>query len=237
MPVTYDLSRFKAAVARISKVSKKTGCELLNHNLLKVAIGSSNGRGLVHYTRKATAERIKADMRQIVPTVTESPSGKRARRTYGSAPRIIALAAKYLSSRGVRPLNGSRNEMDHYRQQISNVCAAILAAKLKSRAYIAAGWLWAARDLSAKVPGRKLTRVARRNMPTKEEWTGGSASQSWGVPASPNSPVAALYNTSRGANIVVTGDVYQAAINDAIHDMNIYMVKKMAHEYARAVRI
>lgn len=232
MSMTVDLSAFTRAMQKMTELPNKLGPEILNANVLKVAIGAKGASGLVQITQKATEARIRSDMSQIVPTQWDSKSG-RARRTYGSAPRIIAMAAKWLSKRGIRPRNGSWAEMEAYRQEVSRACAQILAARIQSRAYIAAGWLWAARALAPHVKGARLTRLSERNMPTRAD---GSASESYAKIASAGNLLAGLFNTSRGAGSVCPDSVVQIAVNNATEDMLVYLREKFGEGIDAAIK-
>lgn len=231
MSKKYDVSGLEAAMREMRKYSRKSATELVNHNLIKIALGSSNGKGLVHYTEKATAERIKSDMKKMV-TVT----GRDGRTN--TVPLIIAIASAWLTKKSpaasaLAKTKKGRNRA--WQSQMKMACAKILRARLKSRQYIATGWLYAARDLASKVPGSKLTRLGKDSLPKKENWKGGTAAQSFAKAARQIGEIkATLSSTSRGAEVVVTPQTYAQAISDAIHDIRIGINHKLKQMAKRA---
>lgn len=232
--MTVNMSGLMRAIAEKERVSRYTEAECINMAAKTIVLGSSNGKGLVQLTRKATAERIKADMHQMVTARTHKGGPQRQFTSdyrFSTIPRIIALAARWLVKRGEQPRNGSRAEMDAWRSRISSACTTIMNARIRSRAYVAAGWLWAGRDLAKFVPGQKLTRMGDGNMPVRDD---GTAAQSYALAATGNNPVARVYNTSRGAGVVCTQDVFQAAIDNATHDIDMYLSAKMGAAIGKA---
>src|SRR5690242_4969424 len=115
MPMTVDMSGLMRAIREKERTSRYTMAECVNMAAKTIALGSSNGKGLVQLTPKATAAQIKKDMHEMVPG--------RSRRGYGKPiPRVIALAARWLAKQGRGPRNGSFAEMEAWRQRISEAC-------------------------------------------------------------------------------------------------------------------
>ena len=138
------LDTFNKVLSALAKVKSQSYADLTNKHLLQVVVGAKGegGRtvhGLVHLTRKATVERITADMDKIV-------NGKK---------RITGLAIAWLVKRGEQISTGSIDRLE----------ALILAARIKSRAFIAASWLHSAQKLAPFVPGHTLTRLTDANVP------------------------------------------------------------------------
>jgi hypothetical protein len=193
MSLTVNLTNFHRSMRLMMQVPKKYGPEVLNKSVLKVAIGSSNGYGLVHLTPKATKAKIEGDLK---------------RNKLG-----LKMAVKWLKKRGEKPTQ--RNVQIAYDR--------IRVARIKSRAYIAAGWLYAASKLAPHVPGQSLTRLGARNIPTFDE---GSAAISFARFATAGKLLAGIFNTSRGAGSVCPDSVVQAAVDYAVKDNLIYLERK-----------
>jgi len=187
----------------------RAAADIVNDAGLKILVGFKGGQGLVQLTRKATKERIKADMNAPVP----GTGG-------GVRPRIIWLAIGWLKGRGAKITKSAVRE----------AASVILKMRIKSRAYIAAGWLFAAKDLFEKSPGKhKFTRLKPRNIPTVET---GTAATSFAVPAIPGRTTLTLVNTSRGGGTV--GMEYaQQAINNATADIQVYIDREAGKQFAR----
>jgi hypothetical protein len=106
--------------------------------------------------------------------------------------------------------------------------------RIASRAYIAAGWLFCARDLHEKSPylqkKHKLTRLKQRNIPTVDKAAGGTAAQSFSVTYTGDKRCSVkLYNTSRGGDTVGM-EFVQQAINNATSDIKVYIDRKAVSE-------
>lgn len=222
-----DLSRFYTALQAVMDVPKKSGPDVLNKSVLQVTVGSGGGKGLVHHTRKATEKRIREDLSQMVTAV-----GKRG--GSHSAPRVVLLATNYLVKRGVRPMGWGHDEQIRWRAEVSQACEAIIKARVQSRAYIAAGWLWAAMDLASKVPGHTLTRLAKgKGLPLKGN---GEASKSFSRHATEGNLFAGVYNTSNGAGIVVTTGTIQLAVNGETNNLRAYFIGRFSEDIAKATK-
>lgn len=217
VPVTVNLFGFHQAVKAISELPRKHGPDILNRNVLKVAIGAKGVKGLVQLTPKATVSRIESDL------------FKRHGPEFA-----YKLAVEWLRSRGrtapkSRPpeLGGSQSPQNvaawmDWRRDVGAAAQAILDARKKSRAYIAAGWLFAAKNLAKSVRGTNLTRLADKNLPTRDD---GTASQSFARAATGGSLVAGIFNTSRGAGNFE--HVIPVAVQNVIADMESYLERKL----------
>ncbi len=192
---------------------------------MKVLVGSGSAQGLVQLTRKATAARIKADLNR--PTVGRSnavmlKSGKMRAGRPKTKPLLFWLALAVMKKTGA----GNIPEI------VKQTMSAILKMRIKSRAYIAAGWLWAARDLYEKSPylqkKHSFTRLKARNMPMVDKAEGGTAAQSFAIPAvvTGNRCVTTLYNTSRGGDTVGM-EFVQQSLNNAALDVQKYVDNKV----------
>jgi len=216
--VKYDFSGLNKALSQKIQLSRTPVVDIVQDAAMKVLIGSGTGDGLVQLTRKATKERIKSDMNKPVSGKLGSGSGRTITR-----PRLFWLALQWMKQHG-RP---------YAAEIVKEVMSAILKMRIQSRAYIAAGWLWAARDLHEKSPylqkKHKLTRLKQRNIPTVDKAARGTAANSFVTPVKVSGYTASivLTNTSRGGGTVGI-EFVQQALNNATRDVMEYVDKKVA---------
>ena len=214
------------------QISRTPVVDIVQDAALKVLIGSGSGAGLVGLTRKATKERIKADMTEMVVGRTNSITTKSGNVRAGRVivkPRLFWLALQWMKQ------NGRTFSKDTVRE----VMSVLLKMRIKSRAYIAAGWLHCARDLHEKSPylqkKHKLTRLKARNIPMVDKAAKGTAAQSFSVTYTGNKECkVTLYNTSRGGDTVGM-EFVQQAINNATKDIQVYLDKKVAMEVLKQI--
>lgn len=227
-----DLTRFHAALARMMDVPKKHGPDVLNKSVLQVVVGSGGNKGLVQLTRKATEQRIREDLSRMVTSV-----GKRG--GSHSVPLVVLLATQWLTERGERPAPGAirpgSSEAQDWRNKVSHACQRVIAARIQSRAFIAAGWLWAAAELAPKVPGNTLSRLmGSKNLPLK---SGGEAARSFAIAAHTGKLFAGVYNTSSGAGVICTTGVIQLAVNGETNNLRQYFLRGLGDGIKKAVRV
>lgn len=220
MRVSYDFSGLNKALKAKLDVGRTPIVDIVQDAALKVLIGSKlNGEkleGLVGLTRKATKERIKADMSVPVAGKIGGGSGRMITR-----PRLFWLALQWMKQHG----------RTFSKETVREVMSVLLKMRIKSRAYIAAGWLWCARDLHEKSPylqkKHKLTRLKARNMPMVDKAASGTAAQSFSVTYNGDKRCSVrLYNTSRGGDTVGM-EFVQQALNNATSDIQAYIDKKV----------
>jgi hypothetical protein len=192
MAAKVDLSRFRSLVRALSKARGKPLAEMLNKGLTTAIIGSDKYKGIVQLAPKATAERIKTDLR--------------------NHDLNIRMAVAELKKQGYFAAKHSRAEIQ---AKIAEVAKARLAKRLKSRAYIAAGWIKALQDLGILKKGKRETRF----------WEGGTAAEGYGEAATSDHLVAKAFSMSRGTEIVLA-ELMQVAINNACQDMQDYFNNK-----------
>ena len=231
MNVKYDFSGLNKALAQKVQISRTPVVDIVQDAALKVLIGSKlNGEvlgGLVQLTRKATVARIKSDLNKPVAGRIGKPSSPRGRTITRPLLFWLALNAVKQSGAGYVP------------EIIKQTMAAILKMRIKSRAYIAAGWLWAARDLYEKSPylqkKHKLTRLKARNIPTVDKADGGTAATSFSVTYNGDKKCSVkLFNTSRGGDTVGM-EFVQQAINNATKDVQVYIDNKVGKEVLKQI--
>jgi hypothetical protein len=222
---TLDFTPFQAALGTklaIAVKKNRAAADIVNDAGLKILVGFKGGEGLVQLTRKATVARITADLNKPVVGRTNAvrlKSGKTRAGRPQTKPLLFWLALQVMKRTGA----GNIPEI------VKQTMAAILKMRIKSRAYIAAGWLFAAKDLFEKSPGKhKFTRLMPRNIPTVET---GTAATSFAVPAIPGRTTLTLVNTSRGGGTV--GMEYaQQAINNATADIQVYIDREAGKQFA-----
>ena len=221
MQIKYDFSGLNKALAQKIQLSRTPVVDIVQDAAMKVLIGSGTGDGLVQLTRKATAARIKSDLNKPVSGRLGKPSSPRGRTI--TRPLLFWLALNVLKRTGA----------GYVPEIVKQTMAAILKMRIASRAYIAAGWLWAARDLHEKSPylqkKHKLTRLKARNIPTVDKAARGTAANSFAAPVKVNGYTASivLTNTSRGGGTVGI-EFVQQAVNNATKDVMEYVDKKVA---------
>lgn len=231
MQVKYDFSGLNKALSQKVQISRTPVVDIVQDAALKVLIGSKlNGEvlgGLVQLTRKATVARIKADLNKPVAGRIGKPSSPRGRTITRPLLFWLALNAVKQSGAGYVP------------EIIKQTMAAILKMRIKSRAYIAAGWLFCARDLYEKSPylqkKHKLTRLKARNIPTVDKADGGTAATSFSVTYNGDKKCSVkLFNTSRGGDTVGM-EFVQQAINNATKDVQVYIDNKVGKEVLKQI--
>lgn len=228
MQIKYDFSGLNKALAQKIQLSRTPVVDIVQDAAMKVLIGSGTGDGLVQLTRKATAARIKSDLNKPVSGRLGKPSSPRGRTI--TRPLLFWLALNVLKRTGA----------GYVPEIVKQTMAAILKMRIASRAYIAAGWLWAARDLHEKSPylqkKHKLTRLKQRNIPTVDKAARGTAANSFATPVKVNGYTASivLTNTSRGGDTVGM-EFVQQALNNATKDVLQYVDKKLAVKLVRQI--
>lgn len=221
MNVHYDFSGLNKALAQKVQLSRTPVVDIVQDAAMKVLIGTGTGEGLVQLTRKATVARIKSDLNKPVAGRLGKPSSPRGRTI--TRPLLFWLALNVLKRTGA----------GYIPEIVKQTMAAILKMRIASRAYIAAGWLWAARDLHEKSPylqkKHKLTRLKQRNIPTVDKAANGTAANSFATPVKVNGYTASivLTNTSRGGGTVGI-EFVQQAVNNATRDVMEYVDKQVA---------
>jgi len=230
--IKYDFSGLNKALAQKIQIPGNVLANVVQDAAMKVLIGSGTGEGVVGLTRKATVARIKADLSRPVVGRTNAvrlKSGKTRAGRPQTKPLLFWLALQVMKR------TGAGNIPEIVRQTM----AAILKMRIKSRAYIAAGWLWCARDLHEKSPylqkKHRLTRLKARNMPMVDKASNGTAAQSFSVTYNGKDQCSVtLYNTSRGGDTVGM-EFVQQAIDNATADVQVYLDKKVAMDVLKQI--
>jgi hypothetical protein len=141
-----DLSQFTAQMQLNRTLSKKTGAEFLNKRSVQVLIGSKGYQGAVNTTKKTTKEQIRKDLgkkygvgTQQIQTKGKNKGKLKKKITWIQKPRplLILLAGKALRKQGIKNTPSNMRAM----------MLRIFKARDASRAYLAAGWLAAVREM------------------------------------------------------------------------------------------
>lgn len=203
MALTVDLSKFKDMVRKIAYERNRSEAEVVNKGLTTAIIGSSRYPGIVQLAPKASAAQIRTDLRH---------DG-----------RNVKMTTKALKLSGYFATKRTRAEIQ---AKIAEVSKARLAKRLKSRAYIAAGWIKALRELGIignKDRGKREVRY----------WEGGTAAKGYAVRATARSLVAKAFSMSRGSEEVLPA-VMQMAVDNASQDMADYFLQKIGKLFRSA---
>lgn len=223
--IEVNLKGFNQKLKQIGQVTSRTLPRELNQQMLQLIVGGKGQKGLVHYTKKATSAQILADLSKNVGY--RLPGGQ-----FFSSRLSRVLAAQWLHKRGDRI---TRAALDAAEQ-------AIIKQRVKSRAFIAASWLWSARALAPFVPGNTLTRLNESDLPT---WDGGRAKDAFGKTqaAKENNIRTIIFNTAGRAGknrrgtpegaIAVARKAIPKALASASRSMGKYIAKKWGEEWAR----
>jgi len=185
----------------IAQMKKKPLSEVVNKGLATAIIGAKGKKGIVQLSKKATPEKIKADLRENDLN--------------------IRLTVAKLRNEGYFKTKRTRWEIQ---RMIGDICKQREKSRLRSRAYIVAGWIKALGDLG--VVGRQAGRRATRF------WEGGTAAQGYGQKAVDSRLVAKAFNMSRGASVICEPHVAEAFEN-ARQDAEDYYYIKMGQALAR----
>lgn len=200
MSLRIDFSRFKMVARDIARERKKDEAEVVNKGLVTAIIGSNKYKGIVQLAPKATRAQIEADMRH--------------------EKRNIKMTTAQLRNQGYFAAKRTRFEIQ---QKIKEVSRARLKKRIKSRGYLAAGWLRPLHDLGfQRTKGRKETNY----------WSGGTAAQGYGIKARPSTLVAKAFSMARGSGEVLP-DVMQMAVDNAAQDMADYFINKVGKTLQR----
>jgi hypothetical protein len=144
--ITVDLSEFNEQMAKCRKMSRKTGAEFLNKRSVQVLIGSKGFKGAVGLTKKTTTAQIRKDLNkkygvgtQEVQTKGKNKGQLKKKITWLQKPRplLVLLAGKALRKQGIK----------NTRENMKAMMLRIFQARDSSRAYLAAGWLAAVREM------------------------------------------------------------------------------------------
>lgn len=216
---TVSLAGFQRTVAAIAQVKKTLFADELNKQMLKVLVGAKGVKGLVQLSRKASAEEIRAEMAR---PVTYAIKG-RGKAFTNRLSRV--LAAQALHKKGGKITRGELDAMEQ----------TIIKARVRSRAFIAASWLFSAFDLARHVPGSDLNRDSNVPMTTEARRPGKRASDADSDPARAGKDKVTVFNTADGA-AKITGGMIPRALNNARKDMIKYLGRKFGEAVAKRRR-
>lgn len=221
---TFVVERFREDIRRIIIARGKVASEELNKRVIQVLIGAKGYQGAVHLTRKATEARIRKDLNKtyhVAGRLERSATG-RITKSGSDVKLIYILASKRITENG-----GAKGlTFEHYRQFVGQVAQQIYEYRIKSRAYLAAGWLAAAHDLMEKTPGNWTGKAS----PEVQVRPGHKAAESWAEMATPSFLSCAVYNTACDPG-TVEGDIAMEGIEkgmaEQIRDMESHLEKML----------
>lgn len=202
MSIVFNKAKFDGTLRLIAQLKKKPLAEVVNHALATAIIGAKGKKGIVQMAKRATPEKIKADLRRNDLNVK--------------------LTTAQLKREGYFNQKRSRWEI---RTMISDICKAREKSRVRSRAYIVAGWIKSLEDLG-------MTGRASGGKRSTRFWEGGTAAQGYGKKATESKLTAASFSFSRGAALICEPHVAQAYEN-ARQDAEDYYYIKMGQMLAR----
>lgn len=227
LKVQADLARFRANQERMVTEFKKDAAVELNKRAIQVLIGSKGHKGAVHYTKKATKGGIRKDLNKKYHVAGRSGNATRS----GTDVKLLwILASKIITRQG----SGKGLSFAAYRAHVGQVAQQIFDNRVKSIAFLAAGWLNCVRHLESMTPGLNMSGKRVKGVSLK---SGGRASESWARGATPGNLVAECWNAAaepgtKAGNIVENG--LQQGIGAQIRDMEEYFEKKLEKSLQRA---
>mgnify|MGYP003351552677 FL=1 len=215
-------------------MGRKTMAVALNKYCAQVCIGSKGYKGAVHFTRKATAARIKSDLKRKYPAHQRGGIFHKSRNKLSIAghggtkpvPLGIIKASKMLKKKGQSKGLGRQG----WRAAVSAGYELILSKRIQSRAYLAAGWINCARDLG--VPPNKT-----RTVKLYDNYGKNPASHSYAIKATSGNLEVRAYNVAvddEGSRAVAEPALNQA-IAEQIRDMETYMQQETEKAMQRAI--
>lgn len=198
---TADIRVFLESMRAIARVPGRHGADVTNASVMKVIIGSGGGPGIVQLTPKAEKQDILNDLTQ---------NGL-----------VYRLAARALQR---KPFTGSR------KKALEKMVNIIIAARIRSRGFIAASWLVCARKLRRYVKGN-LNRLGN-GLEVRDK---GEAATSFVIPASGQRLTGGAFSTADGAKKVSSDALIQAAVDYATHDNLEYVRRKFGSAISDAI--
>lgn len=204
-----SLIRFNHTIVAMAKARKKVFPEELNRQMLKALVGGQGFEGLVQLTTKASEEEIRAFLSQ---EVTYQIKGK--------GTPLRAKMSRVLAAEGVFKRDGkvTKAALDEMEKLLIN-------ARVRSRAFMAASWLFSAFDLAKSVPGNTLTRQS--SVPMTDQAKRRKANTADSDPAREGKNKVTVFNTAEGARKVAMKFIPKA-LNNVVKDMRLYLGKKYA---------
>jgi len=188
--------------------------DAMNKNAIKTLIGAKGVKGAVQLTPKATRARIRSDLGK-----TYSVDGRAVK-------LVFLLASKELKRQGI----GKGMSRETWRATVAATAELIFKRRDASRAFIAAGWLNAVRDLGrTSQTGNRWGDGTTKKVRGVQVKPGGAASKSFGIPATPSRVTFLAVNAAvsdGGKDWQIADKALQAAIKNATADVISYLNKR-----------
>lgn len=213
---------FAKTLMQLIPVVRKEASELLNDAMGDVALHA------VKYTLKANADKLRRKLKATGNRGIMLKSGRRSRSRKTSMQEFRATAYVYAAinyfrrhgkmapwALGVMPKKIARTGAPLTGKAMSAVARQFVNAKMSSIAYIAVGWIMAARFFGKPI----ATRVSDKG------WAGHSTGQK----ATPGKLTARIMNFSRGADKAPKiREALMDAFDDVNHNLLMYLRRKIA---------
>lgn len=191
---------------------KRTSAEIVNKCSAQILIGAKGVKGAVHLTPKATEAGIRRDLgRKYHAWTFEGKSH--------AVKLIYIMASKKLKKMGRRFIS-----FDWWNMMVREESLKIWQARNSSRAFLAAGWLPAVRDLG----------YTKHRALGGHQRAGGRASRGGATRATPGNLTSVIFNAAvekQGGGddpraYTIADQALQVAVALAIKDLEKYVVRK-----------
>lgn len=197
---------------------------------IKLRITSSSQRDFT-----ATLRRYAQYSKRDIPTIINTKAFYIARRATVETPAVDASKIReFIGKDGgeiigkiINKRRGSRGEKGLYGKAMTKAIAVVRAARLRSRAFIKSGWLWAVKDLEPYAEkiggGPRVDRKAKRIGAAKG--SAKPATQGWSVRAQIVNTVTAKWDKEEGA-AKIAEPALQRAFDAETQSMKEYIERK-----------
>ncbi len=179
-----------------------------------------------------------------VPTICNTKAFYIARRATVETPAVTAQEIrKFIGQNGgetigkiINKRRGARGEKGLYGQDMTKAIALVRAARLRSRAFLKSGWLWAVKILEPLAERRGIPKVDRAAKKMgKAKGTAIPATQGWRVASKIINTVTAAWDNEEGA-AKYAEPALQRAFNAETQSMKDYIERKQ-HETAKSAGV
>lgn len=192
----------------------------------------------------ATIRKYAQYNRRDIPTIVNSKAYRVAIRCISETPKVSAEEIReFINQDGgkiigeiINKQRGARGEKGLYGQAMKKAIAMVRASRLRSRAFLKSGWVWAVKDLAAVAEKRGSPRMDRSAKAIGQaKGKGIPASQGWRVVARIINTVTAKWDRREGAEKVAV-PAAQRSFDAESADMDKY-IESHFHDSARKAGI
>ncbi len=183
----------------------------------------------------ATLRRYALYSKRDIPTICNTKAFYIARRATVETPAVSAQEIRAFTKQEggkiigmiINARRGKRGEKGLYGQAMTQAIALVKAARLKSRAFLKSGWLWAIKKLEPLAEKRGVPRVDRTAKKIGQaKGDAIPATQGWRVSAKILNTVTAAWDKREGAGKIAE-PALQRAFDAETQSMKDYMERKL----------